>query len=134
MEPRPAVDPRLAPAAVLIAKEEGRHRRCSGRKGELRESQWKREPLLHHHRAFIIAEPPFKIVIVTGLLEILNFCRNLHNVELAVTGATLDVILSWKEREGELEKRELREGELEKRELTTISSCPLFPVLLLHSQ
>ncbi|RYR20892.1 hypothetical protein Ahy_B03g066119 isoform B [Arachis hypogaea] len=48
--------------------------------------------------------------------------------------ATLDVILSWKEREGELEKRELREGELEKRELTTIFSCPLSPVLLLHSQ
>nr|XP_025662018.1 callose synthase 2-like [Arachis hypogaea] len=45
--------------------------------------------------------------------------------------ATLDVILSWKEREGELEKRELREGELEKRELTTISSF-LFPLFCFY--
>ncbi|XP_025673303.1 callose synthase 1-like isoform X2 [Arachis hypogaea] len=45
-------------------------------------------------------------------------------VILKLGQATLDVILSWKEREGELEKREL----------TTISSCPLSPVLLLHSQ
>ncbi|RYR48968.1 hypothetical protein Ahy_A07g035151 [Arachis hypogaea] len=37
-------------------------------------------------------------------------------------------------REGELEKRGFREGELEKRELTTISSYPLSPILLLHSQ